>query len=154
MATETIVTFTIPGHWVTERKRSVNAGKFRRHIDTPDRADFKAKVALFARQAMRGVQPLEGPLRMEVTFSKPKPDSWPKGPTRGNPWPWAPWKKPDVDNLVKIVSDPLSGIVYADDAQICERTERKVWGEWGVEIRLEQVLGLSPGETGEGDQDD
>ena len=139
MAKRSSVTFTIPGLWLSERKRNVRAGKFQRRIDLPDRAEFKGKVAVFAQRAMRGQAPLEGPLSVVMTFSRPKPPSWPKNPTKGNPWPEWPWKKPDWDNLGKIGGDPLSGIVYQDDAQVCDGRVRKVWGEWGVEITVAEM---------------
>lgn len=39
-------------------------------------------------------------------------------------------KKPDIDNIIKSVTDALNGVAYPDDSQICEiRTVRKVWDE-------------------------
>lgn len=42
---------------------------------------------------------------------------------------WADWvdlKKPDLDNLVKFVLDALSGVVYADDAQVVKLVSYKL----------------------------
>lgn len=36
-----------------------------------------------------------------------------------------PTKKPDADNIEKIVFDAMNGLVYLDDAQICENLTRK-----------------------------
>lgn len=53
-----------------------------------------------------------------------------------------PTKKPDVDNLVKLVTDALKGIVWRDDAQI---TEMHIWKRYSdrprtvVEIRAVQA---------------
>jgi len=42
--------------------------------------------------------------------------------------------------MVKIASDALSGIVWHDDAQVCERTERKAWADrWEVVITVEEL---------------
>ena len=146
-----MVQIWIPGEFVSERKRSIRRGKFTSRIDTPDRAAFKAKVAVFASQAMKGEPPLEGPLEVVTVFSRPKPPSWPKNPTKRNMWPEEPWKQPDLDNLVKIVSDPLSGIVYVDDAQVVRRVSRKMWGEeTGVSIVVNKVVyPLSTGDAKE-----
>ena len=141
-----MVKFWIPGEFVSERKRSVRRGEFTTRIDTPDRATFKAKVAVFALKAMKGSPPLTGPLCVVMDFVRPVPPSWPKNPTKANPWPDQPWKKPDLDNLAKILSDPLSGIVYHDDAQVVRLVLEKKWGELShVAVR---VFGMGDPEGG------
>lgn len=51
-----------------------------------------------------------------------------------------PVKKPDVDNIAKIVADALNGVVWHDDAQITALTVRKKYGEKPcVIITAEQV---------------
>lgn len=40
-----------------------------------------------------------------------------------------PTKKPDLDNIVKIICDALNTIAYKDDSQIVEITVRKFYGE-------------------------
>ena len=40
-----------------------------------------------------------------------------------------PCKKPDCDNVVKVVLDSLNGIAYKDDAQVIELTVIKRWTE-------------------------
>lgn len=40
-----------------------------------------------------------------------------------------PTKKPDCDNIAKIVLDALNGVAYRDDSQIYELTVVKVYGE-------------------------
>jgi Holliday junction resolvase RusA-like endonuclease len=39
----------------------------------------------------------------------------------------APTKKPDFDNIAKIISDACNGIVYKDDAQIVHAVIAKRW---------------------------
>lgn len=55
---------------------------------------------------------LLGPLLLSVAFTMPKPKSAPK--TRRT-WPD---RRPDLDKLVRAVMDALTGIVFADDAQV------------------------------------
>ena len=40
-----------------------------------------------------------------------------------------PPKKPDVDNVVKIVLDALNRVVYLDDTQVTHCNVRKMWDE-------------------------
>lgn len=40
-----------------------------------------------------------------------------------------PAKKPDLDNVLKIILDALSGVAYEDDNQICQAYIEKLYGE-------------------------
>lgn len=40
-----------------------------------------------------------------------------------------PVKKPDMDNVIKIIADSLNGIAYKDDTQIVEAVIRKSYSE-------------------------
>lgn len=48
-----------------------------------------------------------------------------------------PTKKPDMDNIVKIVSDALNQVAYRDDAQIVDAQVRKFYAELP---RIEVIL--------------
>jgi len=58
-------------------------------------------------------QPLEGPLKVEIQLYKIKPKSYSK---KVKYWT----KKPDIDNMIKLVLDAMNKIFYQDDAQIVE----------------------------------
>ncbi|ENY8941384.1 RusA family crossover junction endodeoxyribonuclease [Clostridioides difficile] len=52
-----------------------------------------------------------------------------------------PSKKPDIDNVVKIVADALNEIAYKDDTQIVEVIASKYYSDRPrVEIELEEIL--------------
>ena len=52
-----------------------------------------------------------------------------------------PTRKPDCDNIAKIICDALNGVAYRDDAQIVSITiEKRYAAIPGVEIRIEEVL--------------
>ena len=51
-----------------------------------------------------------------------------------------PTKKPDWDNIGKIVADALNGIAYHDDAQIVEALTRKYYSD---NPRLEIMIGTA-----------
>ena len=49
-----------------------------------------------------------------------------------------PCKKPDIDNIIKVIFDALNGIAYKDDTQIFEVHAIKRYGEQArVEVGLE-----------------
>lgn len=81
------------------------------------------------------------PLKMEVmaVFGIPKSASKKKAAEmldgRINPT-----KKPDADNIAKIVADALNGIAFRDDAQIAEIHIWKVYGKQPrITVNLERI---------------
>ncbi len=85
---------------------------------------------------------LTTPLKVEVTFTLPKPASAPK--TRRT-WPQ---RKPDIDKLLRSTLDALSDAgVWVDDAQVVQLVARKVYpnegtdglGSPGAVIRIREV---------------
>lgn len=75
-------------------------------------------------------EPLDGPLTVAVWVGMLRP----KGHFRANgelskaglALP-APAKRPDIDNLVKLVTDALNGVAWKDDAQIAVQYAEKHW---------------------------
>ena len=76
------------------------------------------------------------PLTLEITaiFAVPESTSK-KRRTQMLAWAILPTKKPDADNIAKIIADALNGVAWHDDAQITEMTVRKVYGE-NPEVRV------------------
>ena len=54
-----------------------------------------------------------------------------------------PTKKPDIDNIVKIILDSLNGIAYKDDSQVVKLIVLKKWTEGieRIELGLESFKG-------------
>lgn len=52
-----------------------------------------------------------------------------------------PTKKPDFDNIGKVVCDSLNGIAYRDDAQIVDSMVRKFYGETPMVVITIQEYG-------------
>jgi Holliday junction resolvase RusA-like endonuclease len=51
-----------------------------------------------------------------------------------------PTKKPDADNIVKIICDALNGIAYKDDTQVVDLTVKKIYGEVEkVIVEIEEI---------------
>ena len=110
------ISFTVPGKPVPmARPRVTSHGTF-----TPKRCrDYKAAVALAAKTAMKGREPLTGAIVVKMCFRFALPKSWSKAKRQE----WENGKvhflsRPDIDNLYKSVTDALIGIVYKDDSQI------------------------------------
>ncbi len=118
---QTAITFTIPGKSLPECKRQVRRGNFTRRIDTPERADYKAFVKLCAVQ-VAPPEPLVGPLRVTLEFRRRKSSGYRKADAY-------PYKRPDLDNLEKIVFDACTGILWRDDSLICSKLVDKVFAD-------------------------
>lgn len=77
--------------------------------------DWRKAVWAYARQAMRTWPPIPAgvPVYAELEFVLYRPKNTP----RTRPTPPAT-KKPDADKLARACFDAMTGVVYADDAQV------------------------------------
>lgn len=84
-------------------------------------------------------------LAMEITAVYPVPASYPKrDKVAALAGDLLPAKKPDADNVAKVIADALNGLAYTDDAQITDLSVRKRYGEepevrvklWPLDERL------------------
>ncbi len=97
----------------------------------PKAKDWKQAVAFYARQAYRG-ELLRGPLRLTITFYRPRPKGHfnSKGSlNKSGAAAEYPISKPDVLKQTRCVEDALSGVLYLDDAQIVDEHLFKRYGE-------------------------
>lgn len=103
-------------HEVTHIK---NADGSRKHH--PIQA-FKATVRHAAALEYQG-PPLTGPLRVDVCCVFPRPQGmiWKKKLMPREPHA----KKPDRDNVDKAILDSLKGLLWVDDAQVCQGSIEK-----------------------------
>lgn len=107
----------------------------------PNSREWKNLVTDCARQNYRG-DLLRGPLRLTLKFFRPRPKGHigSKGHTKAGRAMPHPTSKPDVTKLVRGVEDALTGIVWADDAQIVDQHASKQWGEPArCEITIEEL---------------
>lgn len=83
---------------------------------------WRHDVTSAARDALGDVPPIEGPVRVTLTFSFDKPQSAPK---RKRTWPITR-SSGDVDKLARAVLDALTSAgVWRDDSQVIELFVRK-----------------------------
>lgn len=129
------IEFTVLGRPVPMARPRVTAhGTY-----TPKRCrDYKTAVALAAKAAMKGKEPITGAVHIILQFSFKTPKSWPKNKQAvadivGHT------SRPDWDNLAKSVTDAMNGIVYKDDSQIETATVDKRYGNAdGVHVVVEE----------------
>lgn len=116
---KTPITFIVPAVPVAQpRARAAIQGRHARVYNARGPIDaFRASVRLAASWAFEGA-PISGPLRVDAIFVFPR--------TQGQIWKTKPMprirhaKKPDRDNLDKAILDSLTGLLWLDDAQVCD----------------------------------
>jgi Holliday junction resolvase RusA-like endonuclease len=98
-----------------------------RMIPSKETAAEEAYIRGLARRAMAERPAITGPV--EITFEAvfDMPASWPPRIRAMRQLPHV--SKPDLDNIEKLLLDACNGVIYADDAQICEVRKRKRYGE-------------------------
>jgi Holliday junction resolvase RusA-like endonuclease len=132
------IAFTIPGNPVPKgRPRFTRQGR----TYTPAKTKtYEEQVAVLAKAACP--EPFKTPVAVLVTAVFPVPLTYPKkrreaclnGLERHT-------KRPDLDNIVKAVTDGMNGVVYGDDSQIVRLVANKVYGtDAMVEVTVQEVL--------------
>jgi len=72
--------------------------------------------------------PTTKPINIMLSFGMEIPKSWTKAKKEDARQGWLPHvSTPDLDNLVKLVTDALNGVVYKDDAQIVRLDAAKLY---------------------------
>lgn len=94
------------------------------HVYTPaETENYEAWIKANAKAAMKPGDMLVGPVGIYLDVAFEIPSSWSKKKrARAMIGELSPVKKPDIDNIVKIVTDALNGMAYFDDKQICNCT--------------------------------
>ena len=110
------------------------------HAYTPKATrDYEAKV--YEAWAKNPKKRLEGPLKVEITafYGIPKSKSK-KEKADMLAWKIRPTKKPDTDNIAKIVLDALNQLAYDDDKQVVELEVAKFYSDVPrVEIEIKEI---------------
>ena len=132
-----LCSFVVPGEPVGKgRPRFTRTGR----TFTPKKTvTAESMVALFARDAYRH-EPTECPCMVDIVAHFAMPKSW--GPRKRAEMLDKPCtKRPDGDNVAKLVCDSLNGLVWRDDAQVGDLIIRKRWAECsavGIDIWVEE----------------
>jgi len=127
--------------------RAMNIGGRARFIASSSGANAKKQAAwvraIQAAAAAAGVAMLAGPVCVAVVFRLPRPKGHrtARGELRASA-PLYPTVAPDVDKTLRCTLDALTGIAFADDAQVVEVVARKgyaVPGREGASITVEAL---------------
>lgn len=115
------VSLVVYGNPVAQgRPRFFRRGKHIGCYDPEKSKSFKETVKWQAIE--QKAKMLSGALEMRFKFYLQRPKSLPRKVKYHT-------KKPDLDNLVKIVKDALEGICYLNDSQVSLSTEEKLYSE-------------------------
>lgn len=90
--------------------------------------DWRSLVSLAAQEAVGASPPLDGPLRVALHFSLPRPLSAPK---KRRTWPIGA-RSGDVDKLARCCLDAMTGVAYGDDSQVVSLLVEKDYGDPGL----------------------
>lgn len=129
-----VIGFTVPGEPVGKgRPRMSKFGVY-----TPARTKaYEDRVKICCRNVYKG-EPKTGEIKAEIVayYSIPKSRSkkWKELAEAGLVHPT---KKPDCDNIAKIILDALNGIVYVDDSAVTELVVVKKYSDIPrVEVKI------------------
>jgi Holliday junction resolvase RusA-like endonuclease len=98
---------------------------------TPDQTvNYEAVVKALYIEKYGMEKPLEGPVMINIVAFYQIPKSASKARQRGmKDWTIRPTVRPDIDNVLKIITDALNGVAYLDDKQIIECSVNKCYAE-------------------------
>ena len=137
------VSFSIPGSpFGKQRPRIVSRGNFSQAYTPKETVNYENLVKYsYMEQGNGFVFPRESMLSVEITayYEVPKSTSKKKAAEMlaGN---IRPTKKPDFDNIGKIICDSLNTIAYHDDSAIVEAQIHKYYAEIPrVEVKLKAL---------------
>ncbi|MDR2074007.1 MAG: RusA family crossover junction endodeoxyribonuclease [Oscillospiraceae bacterium] len=104
------------------------------------REEYSRKVGIKFKEKI----PIEIKIKAFYGISKHTPKKWIEPMLEGK---ILPTKKPDVDNISKLICDALNGVCYHDDVQICKLQIEKFYSEEPhveVEIKEMEVIEEDP----------
>ena len=125
------ITIRVPGDPVAKGRPRATAigGRARMYTPASTRA-YEQRVAVAAREAMAKAPPMDGALSVSIEITMQIPVSWTRAKLADALAGLVmPTSRPDLDNLVKALTDACNGIVWRDDSQIVRLMAEKRYGE-------------------------
>ena len=133
------IVFEIPGDPQGKRRaRFVRAGHFIKSYADPKTVNYETFIREMFCVAYPGFVPLEGALEVEIrafcgmpkTVSKKKRVLMENGEVR-------PAKRPEADNIAKVILDALTGLAFKNDSQVTRLVVEKSYsGRPRVEVEV------------------
>jgi len=123
-----MISFVISGEVKGKQRPRMTRGG---HVYTPTQTrEAEAMIAKLGREAMGDRPLLTGPVTLGVIVYTAPPKSASKAVRAAMlAGEMLPTKKPDLDNVLKLIADALNGIVYVDDSQIVQLWILKEYAE-------------------------
>lgn len=134
-----MISFIIPGEPKGKGRPRMNTKTGRAY--TPKDTILYENLVRIQYQNCIGQKSLEGEIRAYITcyYSMPKSMSKAKR-EKALHGTLRPTKKPDLDNVCKIVLDSLNGLAYKDDSQVVEIIVKKYYSEQPlIKVELEEI---------------
>jgi Holliday junction resolvase RusA-like endonuclease len=135
------IVFTVPGEPRGKgRPRFTRTG--RPYTDS-ETAAYERKIVAYYRKAHGAFRWPDGAfLAVDVVAYLPIPKSATRAQKAGmEAGMILPSRKPDVDNIVKVVLDALNGVAYKDDARVHRAVVSKYYGtDSRLEIRMKEAV--------------
>lgn len=103
--------------------------RFSRYGTYDTQSEIKKRLIIEAQEQLKDFKVFKGPLLVMAEFFMPIPASIKSKTKRRDMIGLAHIKKPDLDNIFKMYSDVLEGIVYYNDSQIHEIHACKLYSE-------------------------
>ncbi len=115
-----VINFVVDGQPVAKgRPRFARVGKGVKAYTPAKTAAYEQRVSWAAKAAMRGANPLAGPVELYVALYMQVPASYSQGKRAlAIAGDLRPTGKPDLDNVVKGIKDACNNIVWGDDSQV------------------------------------
>ena len=138
----TAYTFTVAG---TPKGKGRPRFAGNRAYTPPTTKAAEAHIMLAAQAA--GVRPIAGPVRCEIIAVAAIPPSWSKKRRAAALIVAHDTRKPDGDNIAKLVGDALNGIAWHDDAQVSDWIVRKRLAQDGRPFMTVRITALQEDAT-------
>lgn len=131
MKIKTELQFVIPGQPVAKaRPKAARRGNFISMYTPQKTVNYEGLVAHSAHAAMQGRNLINGAVSVELDIRLGIPQSWSKKKKQAAAEGLiAATKKPDIDNTIKSIFDGMNGVVFKDDVQIIQTSQRKRYSE-------------------------
>lgn len=116
-------------------------------VYTPKKtSSHEIMIGNLANTAMRGRQILKCACSVFIIVEEEVPKTWPKWKREAALDGFiAHTKKPDIDNIGKLILDSINGIVYKDDSQVRRLTVNKRFAECNkTTVDITGFVGQSP----------
>jgi len=129
MTTE--IQFVVPGQPVAKgRPKFARRGKFVTTYSPAKTVNYESLVAHSASVAMAGRSLIQGAVSVELDIRLQIPESWSKKKQKmAIDGLIAATKRSDIDNITKGIFDGMNGVVWRDDGQVVEASQRKRYAE-------------------------